>query len=145
MDAILIYGVTTFCLFRQDTEYSSIIDLFLSSISSCSIVALSLIVVFDFSLGSDHRFLILSLTMILFWVLRVLLWDPGSNGIGFSRFSRCKRYQPYEKWNKYQSSQTQHYHLSISNLLFLFLEIYSAKEWMFYIDFHSSKYEMASE
>ena len=60
LNASLAYGVATFSTFRQEAEHSSIIDLFLTNISSWNMTHLSLTVETDLSLGSDHRLMTLS-------------------------------------------------------------------------------------
>lgn len=64
LNATLAPGITTFSSFRRGVEVSSIIDLFLTNISTSSMVSPSLTVASDLSLGSDHRLMTLSFDLV---------------------------------------------------------------------------------
>ena len=60
LNSTLAHGIATFSTFRQEAEHSSIIDLFLTNISSWNMTHLNLSIETDLSLGSDHRLMTLS-------------------------------------------------------------------------------------
>lgn len=92
LNATLAPGITTFSSFRRGVEVSSIIDLFLTNISTSSMVSPSLTVASDLSLGSDHRLMTLSFDLV----------SDGSLGTGHSLVLAPRRL-----WNLSRLAETE--------------------------------------